>query len=174
MAADEARLAMIVAMDENGVIGRDGALPWRLSSDLKLFKRLTMGKPMIMGRKTFQSIGRPLEGRDNIVMTRNRGFEAAGADVAPNPDAALWLARGFARARGADEIMVIGGADIFSAFLPRTERIYLTRVHAHLAGDTHFPALPPEEWSTALSEHYGAGARDDYAFTFEILDRVST
>jgi len=174
MADGEAKIAMIVAMDENGVIGREGALPWRLSSDLKLFKRLTMGKPMIIGRKTFQSIGKPLPGRDNIVVTRNLGFEAAGADVAPSPDAALWLARGFARARRTDEIMVIGGADIFAAFLPQTSRIYLTRVHAQLAGDTHFPALPPEEWRTTLSEHYGAGARDDYAFTFTILDRVKT
>jgi len=174
MADGEAKIAMIVAMDENGVIGREGALPWRLSSDLKLFKRLTMGKPMIMGRKTFQSIGKPLPGRDNIVITRNRGFEVAGADVAPNPDAALWLARGFARARSTDEIMVIGGADIFAAFLPQTQRIYLTRVHANVTGDTYFPALPPEEWRTTLSEHYGAGARDDYAFTFTILDRVET
>lgn len=172
MAKGEARLAMIVAMDENGVIGRNGALPWRLSSDLKLFKRLTMGKPMIMGRRTFQSIGRPLEGRDNIVVTRNRDFAPAGADVAPNPDAALWLARGFARARSTDEIMVIGGADIFAAFLSHADRIYLTRVHARLAGDTHFPPLPPEQWRTTLSERYGAGARDAYDFTFEILDRV--
>jgi len=172
MAEGEAKIAMIVAMDENGVIGREGALPWRLSSDLKLFKRLTMGKPLIMGRRTFQSIGQPLPGRDNIVITRNRNFAPESVDVAPNPDAGLWLARGFARARGADEIMVIGGAEIFEAFLPQTSRIYLTRVHARLAGDTHFPAIPPEEWRVALSEHYGAGARDEYDFTFEILDRV--
>lgn len=172
MAEGEAKVAMIVAMDENGVIGREGALPWRLSADLKLFKRLTMGKPLIMGRKTFQSIGRPLEGRDNIVVTRNKGFTAQGVDVAPSPKAALWLARGFARARGACEIMVIGGADIFEAFLPETQRIYLTRVHANVAGDTYFPALPPEEWRTTLSEHYGAGARDEYDFTFTIVDRV--
>jgi dihydrofolate reductase len=174
VAETDAKVAMIVAMDENGVIGREGALPWRLSSDLKLFKRLTMGKPLIMGRKTFQSIGKPLEGRDNIVVTRNVDFAPQGVDVAPSPKAALWLARGFARARGASEIMVIGGADIFEAFLPETSRIYLTRVHANLTGDTYFPALPPEEWRTTLSEHYGAGARDDYAFTFTILDRVDT
>jgi len=173
MAEGEARLAMIVAMDEEGVIGRDGALPWRLSSDLKLFKSLTMGKPLIMGRKTFQSIGKPLHGRDNIVISRNESFSPEGVDVAPSPKAALWLARGFARARGASEIMVIGGADIFAAFLPQTSRIYLTRVHARLTGDTHFPALPPEAWRTTLSEHYGAGARDDYAFTFTILDRIA-
>lgn len=172
MGGGDAKIAMIVAMDENGVIGRDGALPWRLSSDLKLFKRLTMGKPLIMGRRTFQSIGRPLEGRDNIVISRNRSFAPDNVDVAPSPEAALWLARGFARARGTDEIMVIGGADIFAAFLPLTSRIYLTRVHAKLAGDTYFPALPPEEWRATLSEHYGAGARDEYDFTFEILDRV--
>jgi len=169
-----AKIAMIVAMDENGVIGREGALPWRLSSDLKLFKRLTMGKPLIMGRKTFQSIGRPLEGRDNIVISRNRNFAPGSVDVAPNPEAALWLARGFARARGVDEIMVIGGADIFEAFLPQTSRIYLTRVHANLVGDAHFPSLPPEEWRTTLSQHYGAGARDEYDFTFTILDRVAS
>lgn len=173
MAGDDAKVAMIAAMDENGVIGRDGALPWRLSSDLKLFRRLTMGKPLIMGRRTFQSIGRPLEGRDNIVITRNKSFAPAGVDVAASPEAALWLARGFARARGADEIMVIGGAEIFAAFLPYASRIYLTRVQAHLDGDTYFPALPPEEWRTTLSEAYSAGARDDYNFTFEIRDRIA-
>lgn len=172
MAETEAKVAMIVAMEENGVIGREGGLPWRLSSDLKLFKRLTMGKPLIMGRRTFQSIGKPLEGRDNIVITRNKSFAPGGVDVAPSPEAALWLARGFARARGAEEIMVIGGASIFEAFLPRASRIYLTRVHARLSGDTFFPALAPEEWRTTLCEHYGAGARDEYAFTFEILDRI--
>jgi len=168
----DAKVAMIVAMDNNGVIGREGALPWRLSSDLKLFKRLTMGKPLIMGRKTFQSIGKALEGRDNIVITRNKTFAPDGVDVAPSPKAALWLANGFARARGADEIMVIGGADIFEAFLPHTARIYLTRVHANVRGDTYFPALPPEEWRTTLSEFYTAGARDEHDFTFTILDRV--
>lgn len=173
MAQAQAKVAMIVAMDENGVIGREGALPWRLSSDLKLFKSLTMGKPLIMGRKTFQSIGRPLQGRDNIVITRNTAYTPHGVDVAPSPKAALWLAYGFARARGTDEIMVIGGADIFEAFLSHTSRIYLTRVHAYLTGDTYFPALPLEEWRTTLSEHYSAGARDDYAFTFTILDRIA-
>jgi len=171
---NDATVSMIVAMDENGVIGRDGALPWRLSSDLKLFKRLTMGKPMIMGRRTFQSIGRPLSGRDNIVISRNRDFAPYGVDVAPTPKAAMWLARGFARARGASEIMVIGGAEIFEAFLPLATRIYMTRVHAKLTGDTYFPALPPEEWRATLSQHYQRGGRDEHDFTFEILDRVGS
>ncbi|MET0640773.1 MAG: dihydrofolate reductase, partial [Hyphomicrobium sp.] len=121
-------VSLVVAVSENGVIGRAGALPWRLSSDLKTFRRLTMDKPIIMGRKTFQSIGKPLDRRDNIVVTRDPSFEVAGVSTCETIGDALTLARVLAKTRGADEIMVIGGVDIFDATLPVADRIYLTRV----------------------------------------------
>ena len=139
-------LSLIVAVAENGVIGKDGGLPWRLSSDLKAFRRLTMGKPIVMGRRTFQSIGKPLDGRDNIVVTRDPHFEVPGVSAVATIDEALTLARILATTRGAGEVMVIGGADIYETLLPLADRIYLTRVHASPQGDRHFPPLEPAEW----------------------------
>ncbi len=164
-------LSLIVAVAENGVIGKDGGLPWRLSSDLKTFRRLTMGKPIIMGRRTFQSIGKPLDGRDNIVVTRDPHFEAAGVSVADSVADALTLARVMARTRGADEIMVIGGADIYNIALPAADRIYLTRVHANPQGDRHFPELPLEEWREVSREALPHGERDAYPSTLIVLER---
>lgn len=164
-------LSLIVAVAENGVIGKDGALPWRLSSDLKTFRRLTMGKPIVMGRRTFQSIGKPLDGRDNIVVTRDPNFEAPGVSVADSVADALTLARVMARTRGADEIMVIGGADIYKVALPAADRIYLTRVHARPDGDRHFPDLPGEDWREVSREPLPQGERDAHPSTLIVFER---
>lgn len=166
-----AKIALIVAMAQNGVIGRDGDLPWRLSSDLKLFRRNTMGKPLIMGRKTFASIAQPLSGRDTIVVTRDAGLAAEGAVVAHSLENAISRARDFARERGVDEIMVIGGAEIFRKTLPLASRMYLTRVDASVAGDVIFPATDWTAWRETFSQSYNKGASDEFSFTFSILER---
>ena len=164
-------VSLIVAVSENGVIGRAGALPWRLSSDLKTFRRLTMGKPIVMGRKTFQSIGKPLDGRDNIVVTRDPAFEVAGVSTCETISDALTLARVLAKTSGADEIMVIGGAEIYDAAFPVADRIYLTRVHANVEGDRHFSVLDAGEWRETSSEPLPKGPRDDHASTLFVYDR---
>lgn len=165
-------ISLIVAVAENGIIGRAGGLPWRLSSDLKTFRRLTMGKPMIMGRRTFKSIGKPLDGRDNIVVTRDPFFTREGVSVTDSAGDALTLARVLARTRGADEIMVIGGAEIYSAVMDRADRIYLTRVHAAVEGDRSFPDLDPAIWREVSREALAQGPKDEYASTLIVLERV--
>lgn len=164
-------VSLIVAVSENGVIGRAGGLPWRLSSDLKTFRKLTMGKPIIMGRKTFQSIGRPLDGRENIVVTRDPAFDAAGVSTCETVADALTLARILAKTSGADEIMVIGGAEVYEAAFPVADRIYLTRVHADIEGDRHFAPLDAREWRETSAEPLPQGPRDDHASTLFIYDR---
>lgn len=164
-------LSLIVAVAENGVIGKDGGLPWRLSSDLKTFRRLTMGKPIVMGRRTFQSIGKPLDGRDNIVVTRDPHFEVQGVSAVATIDEALTLARILATTRGADEVMVIGGADIYEMLLPLADRIYLTRVHAAPEGDRHFPPLDSSDWTEVSREALPKGNRDQHAATLIVLER---
>ena len=151
-------ITLVVAVAENGVIGRDGGLPWRLSSDLKTFRRLTMGKPLIMGRRTFQSLKKPLDGRDNIVVTRDDGFRPDGAIVVPSFEAALARAKDCAKARGTDEIMVIGGADIFAASLPLAGRIYKTEVHGRPEGDTLMPDGRLEGVAGGIARGAAAGA----------------
>lgn len=170
--AAPARIALIVAAARNGVIGRDGDLPWRLSSDLKLFRRLTMNKPLIMGRKTFASLKRPLEGRDSIVLTRDRAFTAMGAIVVHSMHDAIERGRVYAAARGSDEIMVIGGAEVFREALPLAKRIYLTEVDASVEGDVRFPPADWREWRKLSSESYARGPKDAFSFTFSVLDRV--
>lgn len=167
-------LSLIVAVAENGVIGRDGGLPWRLSSDLKTFRRLTMGKPMIMGRRTFDSIGKPLDGRDNIVVTRDPHFELPGVSACATLDEALTLARVLATTRGADEVMVIGGAAIYDAVLRDADRIYFTQVHAKPDGDRTFPALDADEWREVSRELLPKGDRDDFASTLIVYERAGT
>lgn len=162
------RLALIVATARNGAIGRDGALPWHLPEDLQHFKRLTLGKPIVMGRLTWESIGRPLPGRTNIVISRSPDYDAPGAEVVPSLDAALTRAAAIAGADG--EVMVIGGAQIYRAALPRVERVYRTRVDIDVAGDAFFPELDPAEWRLLeSSRHHSAVAGLDY--TLETLVR---
>jgi dihydrofolate reductase len=164
-------ITLVVAVAENGVIGRGGGLPWHVSADLKTFRRVTMGKPVIMGRRTFQSLKKPLDGRDNIVVTRDPGFKADGAIVAPTFEAALAKAEQCARTRGTDEVMVIGGADIFAASLPLAGRIYKTEVHGAPEGDTVMPAVDWAWWREISREALPRGQRDDYGATLILLER---
>jgi dihydrofolate reductase len=150
-------LFLIYARAANGTIGRDGALPWHIPADLRRFKALTMGKPMIMGRKTFESFPRPLPGRRHIVLTRDAGWSRPGAEIARSPDEALRLA-------GDGEVAVIGGAQVYAAFLPLADRIELTEVHADFAGDTHVPPLGPEWREVAREECPANGPAPACAF----------
>jgi len=164
-------LVLIAAVAENGVIGREGRLPWRLRSDMQRFRSATMGKPVVMGRKTFQSLFKPLAGRTMIVVTRDRGFSAPGAVVANSLDAALAAARGDALRRGADAVMVAGGAEIYVQAMPLAERILMTLVHDRPEGDTCFPALDAEAWCERERIEKAAGADDSAAFALIRLER---
>lgn len=139
-------IVFVVAVADNGVIGQGNAMPWRLPSDLKRFKRLTLGRPVIMGRRTFLSIGRPLPGRTNVVVTRDRAFAAPGVVAAPSLEAAFAAAKGDALRRAVPEIMVIGGADIFAQALDRADRLEVTEVHAAPEGDAHLAPFDPAAW----------------------------
>jgi dihydrofolate reductase len=166
------KLTLVVAAAENGVIGSDGQLPWRLKSEMAHFRQATMGKPVVMGRKTFRSIGKPLKGRTNIVVTRDADFTAPGILVAPTISAALATARGDALRRGADEIAVIGGADIYRQTLPMADRIVFTRVHLQPPGDSTFPLIDPGIWIESGRTEYAAGPQDDAPFTVLVFDRA--
>jgi dihydrofolate reductase len=161
-------VALIVAVAENGVIGRDGALPWRIPEDMKWFKARTMGKPCVMGRKTWESFPkRPLPGRTNIVITRDTGYPAEGAVVVASLQAALDVAAG----EGPDEIMVLGGAEIYVQSLPLAGRIYLTSVHGEVAGDTYFPALDRDAWNETIVDVHPSSAERPIGYSFIILDK---
>ena len=158
-------VSLVVAAAKNNVIGREGELPWHLPDDLRHFKRLTTGKPIIMGRRTFESIGRPLPDRHNIVMTRDPDYAAAGCDVVTSVSDALKLA-------GDDsEVMVIGGGQVYRDFLPRAGRIYLTRVQAEIDGDTYFPEIDASDWQLVSSEHHDADEKHAYAFEMMVFER---
>ena len=161
-------ISIIVAVAQNGVIGTGNRLPWHLPDDLKRFKALSMAKPIVMGRRTFDSIGKPLPGRTNIVVSRQPGLAIEGTIVTPSLDAAL------VAAGAVPEVVVIGGAEIFRQVLPRTEVIHLTRVHARVAGDVVFPELDPGKWRETALEHHAADERHQYAFTFVTLERVGS
>jgi dihydrofolate reductase len=158
-------ISLIVAMADNRVIGRGGALPWRLPADLKRFRSLTLGKPVLMGRRTFESIGRPLTERINLVLTRDLRWGADGARTVHTVPEAL------AQAREAAELVVIGGAEVYRLVLPLARRIYLTHVHAEVTGDTFFPAFDPGEWRDVEQAAQPADERHAYPFTFVTLER---
>ncbi len=165
-----------VARARNGVIGRDGGIPWRLKSDVALFKDATMGKPVIMGRKTWESLPRrPLPGRINIVMTRDGSYAeqaiAKGALICERFDEAVQIAREQAEEDGVDEVCVIGGADLYALTLPRARRIYLTEVEADVEGDVVFPPFDETNWIEVKREAHPAGPDDEYAFVFRVLER---
>jgi len=162
------RVTLIVAMTDDGVIGIDGQLPWRLPEDLRRFKAATLGKPVVMGRKTFESIGRPLPQRHNIVLTRQVGFSARD----PAVTVVTTLQAALQAAGDVPEVMIIGGAEIYQLALPLAQRIILTRVHANVQGDTHFSPLDPKAWRVASSETYAADEKHAYSMTFEDLERV--
>jgi dihydrofolate reductase len=165
-------VVLVVAVAENGVIGRDLGLPWRLKSDMAHFRALTIGKPILMGRKTYLSIGKPLKGRTNIVVSRDAAFAAPGVVAAPTLDRALDIARGDALRRSADMIAVIGGAEIFQQMLPMADRLEFTRIHARPDGDTSFPAFDPAAWREVSSSDHPAGPSDSASFTFIRYERV--
>jgi len=164
-------LSLVVALAENGVIGRDNRLIWRLKSDLRRFRELTWGKPILMGRKTFAAIGKPLPGRDNIVLTRDRSFSAPGIAVAHDWSNAIALAEEAADKLGANEIAVIGGAEIYKLALPQAQKLHLTLVHAAPEGDAVFPPYDPALFREVLREPHQRGADDEHAFTFIDLER---
>ena len=160
------RIALVVAVADNGVIGKDNALPWRLPDDLKRVKQITMGKPIVMGRKTFASIGRPLPGRLNLVISRQPGLLIDGCIVCDSLPAAL------AAAGDVEEVCVLGGAEIYREALPLATLIYLTRVHAAVEGDVRFPELPAARWREIQREDHAADARHEHAFSFLTLAKI--
>jgi dihydrofolate reductase len=159
-------ISLIVAASTNNVIGAEGGLPWRLSADLRRFKEITMGKPIVMGRKTWESIGRPLPGRQNIVVTRQSGYQAEGCTVVDSARKAIDAAG------DADEVMIIGGGNLYEHFLPLADRIYLTRVTADIEGDTVFPELAPSDWQIVSSTSFAADEVNDYDTEFQVLRRL--
>lgn len=159
-------ISIIVAVSTNNVIGVQGELPWKISDDLKRFKQLTMGKPIVMGRLTWESIGRPLPGRQNIVITRQPDFSAEGCDVVASPVAALDVAG------DAEEIMIIGGGQIYDLFLPKAGRLYVTRVHTEIEGDAFFPAIDADSWELVDREAFASSEANEFAFEFRTYERV--
>ncbi len=171
----EIPVSLIVAVAENGVIGRKNSIPWACSSDMKHFRSTTMGKPVIMGRKTFESLGRPLKGRENIVLTRNAGFKAPGAYVVTRVTDALQLAGSFVSKGEGTEIMVIGGKAVYDAFFERAGRIYYTLIHLQPAGDTCFDTLADlaqRGWRQISRIEQAAGGKDEADMSFIVLEKI--
>lgn len=159
-------IVLLAAVADNGIIGRDNGLPFRQSSDLKRFKALSMGKPLVMGRKTYLSIGKPLPGRTNIVVTRDPSFNAAGIVTAMSLDAAMTVARGDALRRSADAIVVIGGTDIFTQTMPLADRLEITHVHTRPDGDVSFPPIEETQWRPTNRSDHPAGPQDEASFSY--------
>ena len=165
----KANITLVVAVADNGVIGHQGRMPWHLPADLAHFKLLTWGKPIVMGRKTYESIGRPLPGRTNVVVTRDAAWSHPGVVVAHSLEAAFIAAAG---APGAPEVMVIGGAQLYAESLPRASRVEFTQVHGSPAGDTHWPALDLKQWREIARHEHAADARNAFALTFLTYERA--
>lgn len=162
------QIGLVVAVSRNGVIGRDGGLPWHISSDLRRFKEITMGKPVIMGRKTWESLPkRPLPGRRNIVITRQAGYVAEGAEIVRG------IGESLALCAREPEVSVIGGGEIYTLFWPLAHRLYLTEVDLEVDGDAHFPAVDESQWREVSREVHAAGPKDTASYTFRVLDRIS-
>jgi dihydrofolate reductase len=165
-------IVLVAAVADNGVIGQEGGLPWRLKSDMAHFRAVTMGKPVVMGRKTYTSIGGPLKGRTNIVVSRDRSFAVSGVLVAVSLAAALDVARGDALRRGTDAIAVIGGADLYAQCMGLAERLLITHVHLRPTGETRFPAIDAATWRAAGQTEHAAGPGDDASFTLVEYVRI--
>jgi dihydrofolate reductase len=159
-------LSIIVALSENNVVGINNQLPWHLSADLKRVKALTMGHHLIMGRKTYESIGKPLPGRTNVIITRNKNFNAEGCVVVSS------LTEAFEKAKDDNEAFVFGGGEIFREALPKVNKIYMTRIHQHFEGDTRFPELNPKEWREISRQDYNADEKNNYSYSFIDLERI--
>ncbi|GAA5541117.1 Dihydrofolate reductase [Ochrobactrum soli] len=168
---DKPVVSIIVAAAENGVIGRDNDMPWRLSTDLKRFKALTLGKPVIMGRRTWESIGRPLPGRPNIVVTRDANFQAEGVHIVGSLEEGIALGRKLAEELGAGEVCIIGGGKIYAQALPLADRVHLTRVLAAIDGDTHFPEIKSDGWRLVSSEDVPAGDKDSHPTRYMVYEK---
>ena len=165
------KLALIWAMANNRTIGRNNALPWHLPEDLKYFKRTTLGKPIIMGRKTWDSIGRPLPGRTNIVISRDPAFALEGVKVVSSLQAAIAVAKAEVERNEIEEAVVIGGAEIYALALPMADRLYLTQVHAEVDGDAFFPPFDTSAWQELVRQKYRASDDNPYDYSFIVLDR---
>jgi dihydrofolate reductase len=169
------RVSMIAALDRRGLIGDEHGLPWRLSADLRRFRALTWGKPIVMGRKTFAHLGKPLPGRLNIVLTRNRDFDAPGCRVARTLEEALSVAADYLAGTGGDEVMIIGGGTVYAEAMPRWDRCYLTVVEGNFEGDAYFPLreLLRQRWRPACAaEEHAADEKNPHRHSFHVLDRV--
>ena len=165
------KLSLIVAKSRNNVIGIDGDLPWRLSSDLKFFKQVTLGKPVLMGRVTWESLPFPLPGRRNIVLTRNKAYQAPKAEVFTDVHAMIGRGYEVAGQTGAQEIMLIGGAKLYTSLIKYCDRMYITEVDAMIQGDAHFPAIRADHWRLTSETLHEQGPKDDYPFSVRIYDR---
>jgi dihydrofolate reductase len=159
------KISLIAAMDENRLIGRNDALPWHLPADMQWFRKQTMGKPILMGRKTFDSIGKPLPGRTNLVLSRQPDLKIEGCTVVRSLEAAIEAVP------GAEEMMVIGGAQIYASLLPQADRLYLTHIQAAFEGDAWFPAYDASQWQESFSETHGPDEKNPYAYRFTVLER---
>ena len=159
------QLSIIVAMDKNRVIGKDGTLPWHISSDLKNFKKITMGKPILMGRKTHESIARPLPGRENIILTKNQNYFSEGCVVKNNLDEV------FSYCEKVTELMVMGGATLYEQTLDKAEKLYVTEVRASIDGDTFFPEYDPDQWIEIAKDSFKADENNEYDYSFTVLER---
>ncbi len=166
------KLAVIVAQATNRVIGRGNKLPWHLPEDLQYFKKVTLGKPIIMGRKTYESIGRPLPGRTNIVVTRDTDYARPGIEVVHSLGDAVTLAGSLCEINGVDEAMLIGGAELYAQAMPLAERLYLTQVHASVEGDAYFPVFNRQAWRELGREDYPASGCNPFDYSFIVLERV--
>lgn len=165
------RIAMIVGVAENGVIGSDQTIPWRVPSDMAFFKRTTMGKPIVMGRKQFETVGKPLPGRTNIVITRQQNYQPEGVLVFNDIDAALQRAREIALADGVDEIMIIGGGELYAQLMGRADRLYITHIDVHPAGDVVFPAIAPEQWTVVDLPEVTPSPKDEATYRVKVYER---
>jgi dihydrofolate reductase len=170
----EPKISIVVAVAENGVIGRENGLPWKLSTDLKRFKALTSGKPVVLGRKTFESFGgKPLPGRPHVIVTRRSDYHPDGVDVADSLEAAVARAKAIAAETGVDEICVIGGGEIYAQALPLADILHITHVEAAVEGDTHFPPIDDKSFERVESTAVPVGERDSHATRYEIYRRLT-
>ena len=160
------QLSIIVAMDQNRVIGKGDALPWHISSDLKNFKKITMGKPIVMGRKTHESIGRPLPGRENIILTRDKTYQVEGCTVLHS------MVEIFEHCKDVEEVMITGGAEIYKLSLEQASHLYLTEVHTEIEGDTFFPEFDRSDWKEVSREDFSADEKNEFDYSFVLLERV--
>ena len=165
------RIAMIAGVAENGVIGSHQTIPWRIPSDFAYFKRMTMGKPIVMGRKQFETVGKPLPGRTNIIVTRQQGYQPEGTLVFSSIDAALAEARSIAAADGVDEIMIIGGGEIYAQLMPQADRLYISHIDLHPEGDVRFPAIQPEEWVVVDLPEITPSEKDSASYRVKVYER---